>query len=318
MRIAILGATSQIAKDLIVSLSMHHMHELVLYARRPAAVAQWLKSIDLLPAYKIANFDAFGLNETFEVVINFIGIGNPAQMSEMGASIFDVTMEYDDMALEYLRHRPSCKYIFLSSGAVYGSSFDKPIDQNTKAVFAINNFQSQDWYAVAKMHAECRHRSLSDLAIIDIRVFNYFSHTQDISATFLICDVLRSIRDRTVFRTSNTLLMRDYLHPSDFERMTYAVLSSPPCNVAIDCYTKAPVDKLTLLDAMEKNFGLTYELNEKYSSSKFANLKPHYYSLNNKAADFGYQPKLTSLESVLIESEKVMTMMSRKHSFRNS
>ena len=39
----------------------------------------------------------------------------------MGASIFDVTLKYDEMALDYVRQHPDCRYIFLSSGAAYDS-----------------------------------------------------------------------------------------------------------------------------------------------------------------------------------------------------
>jgi hypothetical protein len=34
--------------------------------------------------------------------------------------------------------------------------------------------------------------------------------------------------------------------------------------------------------------------------------KAHYYSLNTRAADFGYQPELTSLEGVLQESAMIL------------
>ncbi|NOT82503.1 MAG: NAD(P)-dependent oxidoreductase, partial [Gallionella sp.] len=41
MRIAILGATSQIAKDLIVSFSLAKNNQLHLFARRPNEVSAW-------------------------------------------------------------------------------------------------------------------------------------------------------------------------------------------------------------------------------------------------------------------------------------
>jgi short-subunit dehydrogenase len=47
MRIAIFGATSQIAKDLILSFNLHSNHDLVLYARRPDVVYEWLKTVGL-------------------------------------------------------------------------------------------------------------------------------------------------------------------------------------------------------------------------------------------------------------------------------
>jgi nucleoside-diphosphate-sugar epimerase len=306
MRIAILGATSQIATDLILSYSMHSSHELVLFARRPEVVTQWQTSVGLSGRYAVADFTVFGADEHFDIIFNFVGVGDPAQAAAMGASIFDVTLKYDEMALNYVRQHPECRYIFLSSGAAYGSSFDAPVDENTKAVVAINNLMPQDWYAIAKLHAECRHRSLPHLSIVDIRVFNYFSHTQDISARFLITDILRAIRDKTVLKTSPAYIVRDFLHPSDFYSLVTALLASPAANASVDCYSKAPIDKPNLLAVMQENFGLSYENIEANASVNATGGKPHYYSLNTRAADFGYVPSLTSLEGILIETRELL------------
>ena len=143
MRIAILGATSQIAKDLILSFVEHSQDELVLYARRPEAVTQWLAQTNLAQRYEVADFAAFTTNEHFDAILNFVGVGNPAQAAAMGASIFDVTLKYDELALGYVIKHPECRYLFLSSGAAYGASFETPADANTKAVIDINNLQPQ-------------------------------------------------------------------------------------------------------------------------------------------------------------------------------
>lgn len=306
MRIAILGATSQIAKDLVQSFAAQSGHELVLYARRPEAVSQWLTRVGLAGRYAVADFAAVSADEQFDAILNFVGVGNPAQAAAMGAAIFDVTLKYDGMALDYVRQHPECRYIFLSSGAAYGSSFEAPVDENTKAVIAINNLQPQDWYAVAKLHAECRHRALPHLPIVDIRVFNYFSCTQDISARFLITDVLRAIRDNTVLKTSSDYIVRDFLHPSDFYNLVAALLAASAHNTAVDCYSRAPIDKPNLLAAMQEKFGLQYETTEETASVNATGSKPHYYSLNTRAADLGYQATLTSLEGIVQEMQKIL------------
>jgi nucleoside-diphosphate-sugar epimerase len=305
MRIAILGATSQIAKDLVTSFHQHSNHELILYARRPVVVSQWLTSASLSSNYTVADFTAFGVTENFDAILNFVGVGNPALAAEMGATIFDVTWQYDEMALNYVRQHPDCRYIFLSSGAAYGSNFDTPADENTKSVVAINNLQAQDWYAVAKLHAECRHRSLPHLPIVDIRVFNYFSHTQDIAARFLISDILRAIRDKSVLQTSADYIVRDFIHPSDFYQLLTALLYSPATNTVVDCYSRAPIDKLRLLAAMQENFGLQYQITQASASVNATGNKHHYYSRNRRAAALGYEPALTSLQGIMQEAEKI-------------
>jgi len=213
------------------------------------------------------------------------------------------------MALAYVRQHPQCRYIFLSSGAAYGSSFDEPVDESTVALVAINNLLPQNWYGVAKLHAECRHRSLSHLPIVDIRVFNYFSHTQDMSARFLITDILRSIRNEEVLKTSPDCIVRDYLHPSDFYQLVSILLTIPTANMAVDCYSKAPIDKATLLDVMQDKFGLQYETTQTAVSVNATGSKPYYFSLSRRSADLGYRPVLTSLEGVLRESEIILRLL---------
>lgn len=305
MNIAILGATSQIAGDLIVSMAAADDHRLHLFARRPDEVAKWLVSAGLAGRYPVDDFSGFGKQE-FDAVINFVGVGNPAQAVAMGNSIFEVTLRFDQMVLDYLKMHPACRYLFLSSGAAYGSSFSEPANRDTVATVAINNLAPHEWYGVAKLHAECWHRAHPELSIIDIRVFNYFSRTQDIEARFLITDILRAIRDKTVLKTSHDYIVRDFLHPSDFYRLIGALLAASPANAAVDCYSRAPIDKPTLLAAMQEKFGLQYEITGASASVNATGSKPHYYSLNTRAADFGYQPALTSLEGLLQELAMVL------------
>lgn len=305
MRIAILGATSQIARDLIVSFSAVPDTHLHLFARRPDEVTKWLAFVELSGRYPVDEFTEF-VKQDFDVVINFVGVGNPAQAVAMGNAIFDVTLRFDEMVLEYLKTHPTCRYLFLSSGAAYGSVFNEPAKCDTPAVVAINDLAPHEWYGVAKLHAECRHRAHPELSIIDIRVFNYFSRTQDISARFLITDILRAIRDKTVLKTSSDYIVRDFLHPSDFYQLVSVLLAAPAANAVVDCYSRAPIDKPNLLAAMQEKFGLRYEITEATASVNATGSKPHYYSMNSRAADFGYQPLLTSLEGIAIEMEKIV------------
>ncbi|OFZ65920.1 MAG: epimerase [Betaproteobacteria bacterium RBG_16_56_24] len=307
-RIAILGATSHIARDMIVSFAAAGERNLHLFTRRPDDVKTWLNVVGLPERYPVDDFSALGEHE-FDAIINFVGAGNPAQLMAMGNSIFDITLQFDEMALKYLRAYPTCRYLFLSSGAAYGSSFDEPATRDTPATVAINDLSPQEWYGVAKLHAECRHRSHPDLAIIDIRVFNYFSRTLDISASFLITDILRAIRDSTVLKTSPDYIVRDFLHPSDFHKLVSALLSTPAANAAVDCYSRAPIDKPNLLKAMQEKFGLRYEITETQAGTNATGGKPHYYSLNTRAADFGYQPAFTALDGVLQEATVMLSVL---------
>ena len=294
-KIAILGATSQIARDLVVSFATNGGHDLTLFARRPEAVVQWLEVVGLGGRYAVADFSVFDPDQHFDVILNFVGVGNPALAVAMGASILDVTLKYDELVLNYLRYHPDCRYLFLSSGAVYGSNFEQPVDENSKATIAINHLKSQDWYAIAKLYAECRHRSLAHLPIVDIRVFNYFSHTQDMEARFLITDIVRAIRNKTVLKISCDYMVRDYIGPDNFYQLVNAILTSSATNDVVDCYSKEPIDKHTLLTELQANFGLQYEFVQTATGINATGNKPYYYSTNKRAANFGYVSTLNSL-----------------------
>lgn len=310
-RIAILGATSQIAKDLIISFSSDACKYLHLFARRPNDVTKWLKDVGLSERYLVDDYDVFGTHE-YDAILNFVGVGNPAQAATKGASIFDVTLKYDELALNYVREHPDCRYIFLSSGAAYGSNFGAPADAESNALIPINNLQPQDWYGVAKLHAECRHRSLPHLAIVDIRVFNYFSHTQDIEARFLITDVIRAIKCNTVLEVSPDFIIRDFITPPDFLHLIECIIKTEPKNVAIDCYSKAPIDKLSLLRTMQEHFGLQFKFTEKQVLVNATGLKPHYYSRKKLQAKFNYLPEKTSMEGVLYEAALMLNLSHNK------
>lgn len=306
MRIAILGATSQIAKDLVLSWSKSSDTSLLLYARRTDAVKAWLAEQGLAGRHTVLDYAAFSQATQLDAILNFVGVGNPALAAEMGASIFDITLQYDSLALDYVKQHPGCRYLFLSSGAAYNSSFQQPASVETVTQLQVNALGPQDWYGMAKLHAECRHRALPSLPIADIRVFNYFSHTQELEARFFITDALRAIRDQTVLQTSSDPMVRDYLHPDDFFQLVQCLLAAEPANLAVDCYSKAPVDKPTLLAALQQRFALRYATTAGAAGVQATGRKPHYYSLNHALADFGYAPQFGALDGVLAEAEKML------------
>lgn len=305
MRIAIFGATSQIARDLILSFSKLDDHELILFVRNTEIVTQWLDSVGLVGCYPVKLYEELETLPPFEAIINFVGVGDPAKAIEMGASIFDVTYQYDEIALNYLRQNPNCRYLFLSSGAAYGSNFEKPVDENTEARFSINHLRPTDWYGLAKLYAECRHRALSQFSIIDIRVFNYFSHIQDLSSRFLISDIARAVKNQEVLQTNSENIVRDYLHPKDFHQLISCLLNSPEVavNCAIDCYSKNPIEKFILLERLKEKFNFQYRIVQEDFYINSTGKKTNYYSLNHKGAEFQYLPNYSSLEGIMTELE---------------
>ena len=293
------GATSRIAQDFV--LSAHRKGRTFgLYARRPEAVAAFLAAHGLPAAWARGTLEDFARAKSpFAGIVNCVGVGDPARARAMGADIFAATSSSDDLALAHLGHFPQVPYLFLSSGAVYGAAFDRPADADTHARLPVNALGAQDQYGIAKLHAEARHRALTGRTIIDLRVFNYVSRTLDCDARFLITDMVRAIRDSRVFETTDQPLVRDYLHPEDFCALALACLKAPAgTNMAVDAYSRAPIDKRALLALMAAEFGLRHRFVAAAAAVNATGAKPFYYSTSRAAAALGYAPTRSSAEAI--------------------
>ncbi|EPL08520.1 NAD-dependent epimerase/dehydratase family protein [Pseudomonas sp. CF161] len=304
--LAIVGASSQIAKDLIRSIDTAGSYQLLLYVRDVKGMRDWLVQIGRADMYEVFPYIAYG-QRAHDVVINFVGVGDPAKAAIMAGEIFEITLKFDQLILEDLELNPSRRYIFLSSGAAYGSDFNHPATKKSQATIPINALTPENYYSIAKLYTEARHRAHANLSIIDIRVFNYFCRHQNLKTRFLISDIVNALKSKSELLTSSNHMIRDYLHPSDFYNLITCLLTSPAANLALDCYSAAPIEKLALLDSLKKSFGLKYKLEKNLDSVINATgQKPNYYSTNKTAEEFGYIPKYTSLDTITTEISAIL------------
>src|SRR5262245_5101035 len=141
--VAVLGATSHIARDFIRTAHEAHGLDFALYARRPEAVAEFVATHELPRHWSIANLADFpaddrGHTSEFGGIFDFIGFGDPAKAQGMGATIFSATFNSDQQALNYIQRHPEIPYIFMSSGAVYGD-YRAPVTAESVALVPINS-----------------------------------------------------------------------------------------------------------------------------------------------------------------------------------
>lgn len=306
MNIAIFGASSQIATDLIINLSQNSSYVLTLFSRTSSRLKNMMAPFCSKAKIHYLSYCDFDNQIDFDVIVNFVGVGDPAKAKDMGAKIFSITADYDDRITSYLEKNPSCKYIFLSSGSVYGKSFAQPVNESSAATFNINALDYEDWYSLSKFCAEAKHRSMVDKHIVDVRIFNYFSSNQNTEAKFLMSDISRCIVSKEVLITSSDNIVRDFITPEDLVNLFEAIINSEPCNCAVDAYAAKPIDKLSLLKELKSQFGLEYELVETSVGVNATGFKYNYYSLNRKAEIFGYEPNYTSLEGIVNELDKLL------------
>lgn len=303
--VAILGATSHIAKGLIFNFLKDDRYALSLFARNTEGVKKFILSIEDASIPEIMNIDAFP-NGNYDIIINCVGVGTPKNANAAGRQILFITEQFDNLILNYLESHPKALYINFSSGAAYGSEFAQPVTVGYRNCIDINNIRSSDYYGIAKVHSEAKHRAFGEFNIVDLRVFSYFSRFVDLSAGYLVTDMIKSVISKTEFVTNGNDIIRDYVVHSDLFSLVECCIKKETLNTSFDVYSKSPISKLKMIDIFEKQYGLICKITDKFHYVNATGDKSNYYSENMNAREIGYSPSLTSEEGLLFEAEFIL------------
>ena len=297
--IAIFGSTGHIGKNLISFFIKNNDFKIFLFSR-DIKKFESLKMI-FSDTMSFNTYDDFGKNE-YDVIINCVGISNPNAFEKNSRSIFDTAEFYDTMVLDYLKNFPTTLYINLSSGAVFGGEFDKPVDDSSTYKFDVNGINKGEMYSISKMYLESKHRSLPDLNIVDLRIFGFFSRFIDVNAGFFMSELLQALKNKSEFITDKKDFVRDYVNPKDFYDLTKNCIANKKINDVFDVYSKEIISKFQILEECFNKFDLKFKLVEKIESISPTGVKKNYYSLSRKAEKINYFPQFSSLETILNES----------------
>jgi len=302
-KIAILGGTSHIAKNLI--LRFNARYELIIFCRNFIAMREFLEINIPIASYKILPYEKF-VSGVYDVIINCIGIADPKKQKSDPYESFRVTEYFDSMAIDYVKSHPSVKYINLSSGAVFGTEFNEPISEESKAIFYPNKLCLGDCYRMAKLNSEAKHRCLTPLQIVDIRIFSFFSRYIDLEAGFFLSEVAKCLLLKRPFITNASDMTRDYISPDDLYALIVAIISRESGNVVLDAHSAQPVKKSELLKLLSSEFHLVVE----YNNSEIFTLsgdKSEYFSITKTVESLlNIFPTQTSLEFIQSELKEII------------
>lgn len=282
--IAVLGATGTIGRSLARHLAAG-LRPLALYARNPGRLADeaWPAHVELRA---LADLDA----GPFSLVVNALGAGDPARVAAMGADILDVTQAWDARVLATMG--PDTRYVFLSSGAIYGAGFGAPVTAEAQLSLPVNRLETVPPYTASKLVAEIRHRNDPGRAILDLRVFGYADPAIPLDGTFFLAELARSVVRGTPFVTSPADMVRDYAGAAELAALIAAWEMAGAPNTALDLYTRAPVSKSALLELAASRYGLDIRYTGGASAGQASptGTKAVYASAHHAAAALGYAP----------------------------
>ncbi len=297
--IAIFGANGHIAKNLVHHFLKNTEHKLFLFSRNKTKSQRFVSSITANKNIFYGSYENIH-SQSFDVIINCIGISNPSDITKYGNEILTLSERYDDLIIEYLKKNNSCQYLNFSSGVVYGD-FSQPVNDESLLNLSLNDI-SNDPYSLSKIRSETKHRLLSSLNIVDIRIFNFFSRFIDLNTGFFISEIISSINSNKEFFTNKQNFYRDFLHPDDLFHLISLCIKNPKLNFALDAYSISPISKYDILKEFTDLYNLKYSFNNDLKIEEPTGFKEKYYSLSRKAKNIGYLPIHSSLETLLTES----------------
>ena len=278
MHIAILGSTSHIAKNLIYYFEKKIDMHLSLFSRQAVPPS--------LP------FNSF-LKGHYDVIINLIGLTNIAKL-DSGDSIITVNERYDNLALSYLKNKPKTKYIYTSSGIVHSTL--PPISLITE----------KNYYYISKISSEIKHRSLPQYAIVDLRIFSFFSRFINLEDSFFINDIIKAIQNKKPLHTSALDFSRDYCDPEDFFRLILTIIKAPAINTALDVKSQSPISKLALLETFKNSHNLVVKINDTLPESSTGFKKCYYSTMPSEKTPFTFEAKYSSLDTIIRETTALL------------
>jgi len=298
MNIAILGATSYIAKGLIYNFLTETNYELTLFGRNSFKIKNFIDKNNF-SKIQIKNIDNFSYTSCkYDVIINCI-------ISE--DSIFEVSEKYDNLIIDYLKINPKTLYINFSSGAIYGQDFIAPVEIGTKFNINTNELSfKENRYAINKLYLETKHRAYSNLNIIDIRLFGYFSRFINLESHYFLSQIINCIKNKKIFVTTSDVMIRDFIGPDDLFYFIQCCINKKKINTYFDTYSLEEINKIGILDFFKLEYGLNYEIKDSIKIENKTGIKKIYYSNNCNAKIINYYPIYTSLETIKKEVSYIL------------
>ena len=102
------------------------------------------------------------------------------------------------------------------------------------------------------------------------------------------------------------LMIRDYIGADDLANLIQKIIEAPAVNMVIDVVSKETVSVNELVAEMMERYGLKVAREAPQKSlQSTTGIKPRYYSESRAYEHFGWEPTLTSLETINLAMSKI-------------
>ncbi len=297
MRIAILGATGHISKCALWAYSINPENEFYLYSRNKDKLEQMANGLTGLKYHLIEGYNSFAQHK-YDVIVNGTGFWDNPDSNPM--DVFFLTEKFDNMIIQYQIDNPKSISIHISSGAAYHNDYQVPVDDNTCSLININKVTKGEYYSTAKINSEIKHRAYSNLNIVDLRLFGFFSRYMSLEYNYLLSAMIRSVKEKSIFTCTGPNFWRDYIHLEDFRTLLEGISCTSHINLGIDIRSAKPISRDELIAFFQKEYGLSVKWNDDASLLSKTGSKPYYYSTRKNPI---YEPQYSSLDSIKAELE---------------
>jgi UDP-glucose 4-epimerase len=232
-----------------------------------------------------SDFEQLFISNSFDVCINASGSGNVGFSVENPLSDFEANALAVFKILDCIKkHQPSCKYLHISSAAVYGNPIKLPINEN-------DGTNPLSPYGFHKLMSEtiCKEfHQLFGISIAIIRPFSVYGNGLKKQLLWDICQKLENNNTIELFGTG--MESRDFIHINDLVQIIDLIISK--ATFKCDVFNVANGEETTIknLATIFKSYFLGKEIS--FSGKSKIGDPLNWKADINKMISLGYSPKV--------------------------
>jgi UDP-glucose 4-epimerase len=238
------------------------------------------------------DFDTLFLNDKYDVCINAAGSGNVAFSLTHPISDFEAnTMSVAKVLDTIHKHQPSCRYIHLSSAAVYGNPNQMPVTE-TCDIAPLSPYGYHKWMSEILCNEYFR---LYRLPVVILRPFSVYGNRLRKQLFWDICQKLKDAQNIELFGSGNE--SRDFIHIKDLCVLMDKIIKH--ASFEADVYNVASGNEISIREVAEI-FESIYPGNKKirFSSTTKAGDPLNWKADISKIEGFGFKAAVSFNEGI--------------------